>query len=141
MYVLLCVASTLCPLNLFKTSKYVYSPSVRCHYDDDGVSALSQRLTHMNAPILIPRTHIKSVPPIGCLFAKGSDDSLQSAKLDGPYREGSRLQRCIITVASEVPFSAPFRWRKGSSGRAKRLAQGLIEQPIAECYWLDQVSL
>lgn len=30
----------------------------------------------------------------------------------GPYREGSRLQRCIITVASDGPFRATFQMKK-----------------------------
>lgn len=89
------------PLDLFKASRYIYLPSV--------LTVHSPLLTHMGVLILIPRTHINSVPPIGCLFGKGSGDSLQSAELDGPYREGSRLQRCIITVASEAPFRAPFK--------------------------------
>lgn len=66
----------------------------------------------MNAPILIPRTHINSVPPIGCLFGKGSGDSFQSARLDGPCREGSRFQGFIITPASEVPFRAAFEIKR-----------------------------
>lgn len=64
---------------------------------------------------MFPGLSTNNVPPIDCLFCTGSGDRLQSAELDGSYREGSRLQRCIIRVASEVPIRSPYTWERGSA--------------------------